>query len=149
MKRLVFAGLVALAAHVTANAQDTNKPVPKDSVRVSVPGCSKDYIFTAGRATEDQPGGNAVPEGMHLRMNAPKKTMAEIKGQEGSRIEITGLMKKGQVGQEGIAIGRGVRVLPGNSGPAAGSGGGMSSPGSSQVMIDVEGWWHIAGTCPR
>ena len=28
-------------------AQET-KPVPKDSVRVSVPGCTKGYIFTVG-----------------------------------------------------------------------------------------------------
>jgi hypothetical protein len=81
-------------------------------------------------------------------MNAPKNVMAEIKGQEGSRIEITGLIKKGQVGQEGVAIGRGIRVSPGNSGPSAGFGG-MPSPGSSQTMIDVEGWRHLPGECPR
>ena len=76
------------------------------------------------------------------------QNVRERSGQEGSRIEITGLIKKGQVGQEGVAIGRGIRVSPGNSGPSAGFGG-MSSPGSGQIMIDVEGWRHLPGECPR
>lgn len=147
-QHFLVALLVASTAFVAARAQE-QKPVPKDSVRLMVPGCSKGYVFTAAPAAEDQPGGTVVPPGTHLRMNGPKKTMAEIKGQEGSRIELTGLMKKGQVGQEGIAIGRGVRILPGNAGPSAGIGGGMQSPGAGQVMIDVEGWRHVPGDCPR
>lgn len=145
MKRLLFVAFTAATAIVTVTAQET-KPVPKDSVRVMVPGCSKNQMFTAGRASEDQPGGSVVPEGTHLRMNGPKKVMAEIKGNEGSRIEITGLIKKGQVAQPGVAIG-GVRIGPGTSGPSAGYGG--MSPGAGQLMIDVEGWRHIVGECPR
>src|SRR6266581_6809777 len=89
-----------------------NKPVPKDSVRVFIPGCTKGFIFTAGRRTEDEPGSVDVPQGMHLRMNGPKKMMAEIKAHEGSMIEITGLMKKGQYKPGGVRIG-GVRISPG------------------------------------
>src|SRR5437667_6918797 len=50
-------------------APQETKPVPKDSMRVSIPGCSKGYIFTAGRRTQDEPGSVDIPEGMHLRMN--------------------------------------------------------------------------------
>ena len=126
------------------------KPVPKDSVRVSIAGCARGYVFTAGRPAEDQ-GGNAVPEGMHLRMNGSKKLMGEIKATEGSRIEITGLVKKGQVGPDGIDIGRGVRVRPGGGGPSAPLGGslGVGAPSANQVMIDLEGWRQLAGDCPR
>lgn len=140
----MFIVAVALAAAV-AGAQEP-KPVPKDSVRVLVPGCSKGYIFTAGARTEDQPGGTAVPPGMHLRMAGPKALLAEIKAHEGSRIEITGLMKRGQQLPGGVGIGGGVRVGPG---PSAGSGTiGIGSPGGGQVIIDVEGWRRIAGDCP-
>jgi hypothetical protein len=138
----VVAAIVALTGPLAAQEQ---KPVPKNSVRVFVPGCSAGYIFTAGRRTEDQPGGSAVPEGMHLRMNGPKKLMAEIKAQEGSRIEITGLMKKGQGGPDGVNIGGGVRISPG---PAGSGGGMMPNPGASQIMIDVEGWRLVPGDCP-
>ena len=127
------------------SAQET-KPVPKDSVRVSIPGCTKGYIFTAGPRTQDEPGSVDVPEGMHLRMNAPKKMMAEIKAHEGSMIQIVGVMKKGQQNPTGVRIGRGVTVSPGPSGPGGGLGPGA---GVNQSVIDVEGWRPVAGSCPR
>jgi hypothetical protein len=141
MKTLVVlpAALVLLAGSLAA--QET-KPVPKDSVRVFVPGCSKGLIFTAARHTEDEPGGPVIPEGMHLRMSGPKTVLAEIKSHEGSRIEITGLMKKGQIGQDGVRIAPGVRV---SGGP---SGGALPNPSAGQTIIDVEGWRRLAGNCP-
>src|SRR4029079_13011361 len=101
------------------------KPVPKDSVRVSIPGCTKGYVLTASRRTTDQPGSVDVPEGLHVRMNGPKKLIAEIKAHEGSMIEITGLMKRGQFGPDGVGIGGGVRITPG---PAPSGGGAPPTP---------------------
>ena len=124
-------------------AQDT-KPVPKDSVRGSIPGCAKGYVFTAGPRTSDQVGRLDVPESMHLRMNGPKKLMAEIKAHEGSIIEITGLMKKGQYNRTGINVGGGVRITPGSS-PAAGS---PATTIASPSYIDVESWHQVEGNCP-
>ena len=118
------------------------KNVPSDSVRVFVAGCSKGYIFTAGRPIEDQPGGAVVPEGVHLRMSGPKKVIAEIKRHEGTRIEVTGLIKKGQVIQDGVRVG-GVRI--GGGLPVAG--GGVGSVRSEQIVIDLEGWRQAPGDC--
>ena len=133
--------LLAIAGFgMPLTAQET-KPVPKDSMRVSIPGCTKGQIFTAGRRTQDEPGSVDVPEGLHIRMNGPKKLMTEIKAHEGSMVQIVGLMKKGQFTPGGVAIGGGVRV----SGAA---GGGIPGPGAGQIMIDVEGWRPIAGSCP-
>lgn len=143
MKAIVL--IVAATMLSGPAAAQEKKSVPKDSLRVFIPGCSKGYVFTAGRRTEDQPGGAPIPEGMHLRMIGPKKLMAEIKGQEGSRIEITGLMKKGQAGQDGVALGGGVRV---SGGPSPTGGSRPPGPGISQVMIDVEGWRRVPGDCP-
>jgi hypothetical protein len=138
--------LTVVAAVLTAApAAQESKPVPKDSIRVLLPGCTKGLIFTAGHRTADQPGSVDIPEGMHLRMNGPKKMMAEIKAHEGSMIEITGLMKRGQFRPDGIGIGGGVRITPGR-GPAGGS----VSPNTdvNQVVIDVEAWRSIVGNCP-
>jgi len=121
------------------------KPVPKDSMRVRIPGCTKGYVFTAGPRTADEAGSIDIPQGTHLRMNGQKKMMAEIKVHEGSMIEITGLMKKGQYLPGGVGVGGGVRITPGSA-PAAG---GMSpSPTAGQAFIDVEGWRPVAGRCP-
>jgi len=142
MKTTIAIAVAVAVLNAPLVAQE-EKPVPKDSVRVAVPGCTKGYVFTAGRRTADQPGSGEIPEGMHLRMNAPKKLMAEIKAHEGSMIEITGLMKKGQY-NPGVGIGGGVRIAPGSA-----PGGGMSSaPMVNQIVIDVEGWRPAVGSCP-
>jgi len=120
------------------------KPVPKDSVRVTIPGCTRGYIFTAGRRTPDQPGSVDIAEGMHMRMNGPKKMIAAIKAHEGSMVEITGLVKRGQYNPEGVSIGGGVRVRPGQSPTGSLSG----APLASQILIDVEGWRTAVGDCP-
>jgi hypothetical protein len=138
--------VVAVAVAVLSRpfvAQE-NKPVPKDSVRVSIPGCTKGFIFTAGPRTQDEPGSVDIPGGMHLRMNGPKKMMAEIKAREGSKIEITGLMKKGQYKPDGVRIGGGVRITPG---PAP-TGGSLPGPSVNQIFIDIEGWRPVVGDCP-
>jgi hypothetical protein len=139
--------VIAIAVAVLSgplSAQE-QKPVPKDSVRVSVPGCTKGYIFTTTPRTLEEPGTVSLPVGMHLRMNVPKKMMAEIKAHEGSTIEITGLMKKGQYEPEGVGVGGGVRIAPG---PSPTDGGLARDPVASQIFIDVEGWRQVAGKCP-
>ena len=123
------------------------KPVPKNAVRVSIPGCTKGYVFTVGARTPDQPGTIDLREGMHLRMTGPKKLIGELKAHEGSMVEITGTMKKGQPNPEGIGIGGGVRVTPG-IGPG-GTGAGVSlMRGADVPIIDVEGWRQATGICP-
>jgi len=142
MKIAVILTVVTLNGPLVAQEK---KPVPKDSVRVSIPGCTKGYIFTAGRRTADQPGSVDIPEGMHLRMNGPKTIMKEIKGHEGSMIEITGLMRKGQNNPDGIGIGKGVRIMPG---PQGNGGTQPGNPIAGQTQIDVEGWRPAVGSCP-
>jgi hypothetical protein len=88
MRLIAAAVAVAAALSAPAGAQET-KPVPKDSMRVTVPGCTKGSVFTAAAKTEDQLGRADIPEGARLRMNAPKKLMAEIKAHEGQMIQIT------------------------------------------------------------
>ena len=135
--------VVSIAALSTLLMAQEPKPVPKDSVRVAIPGCTKGYVFTAAPRTLEEPGNFEIREGMHLRMNGPKKLMSEIKAHEGSTIEIVGLMKKGQY-NDGVNIGGGVRIGPGPTGPS----GRTPSPAANQIQIDVEGWRQIAGDCP-
>ena len=135
---------IAVAAACAFPTAQEEKPVPKDSMRVYVAGCTKGQVFTAGPRTEDPPSILEIREGMHLRMNGPKKLMAEIKAHEGSMIGITGLMKKGQYLPGGVNVGGGVRISPGTSGGVGTAGG----PYVEQAYIDVEGWRPVAGNCP-
>jgi hypothetical protein len=143
---LKIAVLIAVVtAGYTALVAQEQKPVPKNSVRVSIPGCSRGYVFTTGPRTADEAGSASVPDGLHVRMNGTKKLMAEIKAHEGSMIVITGTMKEGQFRPDGVNLGGGVRVGPG-VGPTGGSP--IGNPIANQIMIDVEGWRSIAGNCP-
>ena len=143
--RAVVAVAIAATSIAALAAQET-RPVPKDSVRVYLTGCTKGRVFTAGPRMEDPPSNAEVREGTHLRMNGSKKVMEEIKAHEGSMmVGITGLMKKGQYGPGGVSIG-GVRIAPQGSpsGPSAGIGG----AGIDQSFIDVESVRPVAGRCP-
>jgi len=142
MKALI---VVATALALSAPLVAQEKKIPKDSFRVTVPGCTKGMVFTAGPRTEDQPGRLDVPQGIHLRMNGPKKLIEEIRAHEGQMIQITGLMKKGQYNQQGFPIGGGVRVIPGTGGPV----GSRPTVGTEGVnYIDVESWQPAPGDCP-
>jgi hypothetical protein len=144
MTRIATVLVVGLISGAALVAQE-RKPVPKNSARVTIPGCTKGYIFTASRRTPDEPGSVDIPPGMHLRMNGPKSVMAEIKSHEGSMIAITGIMKKSQLNPTGVGIGGGVTIAPGAD-PTAGRPG---NPLGNQIVIDVEGWRPAVGECPR
>jgi len=144
MKRTTGISTVIVAILVAASiAAQEEKPVPKDSMRVSIAGCTKDYIFTVVRRTTDETRSNPVPAGTHFRMNGPRKMISEIRARQGSMIEITGLVLKGQYLDGGSSGGR-VRIGPGSA-PTAGS---SMSPTGSQNYIDVEGWRSIGDECP-
>ena len=121
------------------------KPVPKDSMRVSIPGCSKGYAFAVRHRPNEEASASSVPDGTRFRMNGPKKMMADIKTREGTMIEITGLVRRDDLRPSGIRIG-GVRIAPGRS---SGSGSVSSSPLGGQIAIDLEGWRSVPGDCPR
>jgi hypothetical protein len=143
--RITTAVIVALAVSGSVLSAQEPKPVPKDSMRVTVPGCTKGSVFTAAAKTEDQLGRADIPEGTRLRINAPKKLMAEIKAHEGQMIQITGLMKKGQYNETGIPVGGGVRVTPGSGGVSVG----RPSPTVGSVnYVDIESWQLAPGDCP-
>ena len=144
MKGTALVVALALPVAAAAGAQET-KPVPKGSTRIAIAGCSAGYVFTVGRPSDDSTSNPPLREGVHLRMNGAKKLIDEIKGQEGSRIEITGLVRNGQIPEDGIRVGGSGRVSGGPSGGA----GATLGPGVrvNQIMIDVEGWRRIVGDC--
>lgn len=122
------------------------KPVPKDSVRIFINGCARGRVFIVGERREDQPGRSDVRPGTRLRMNGPKKVMDEIKAREGTEVEITGLIRKGQDLPGGVALGGGVSI---GAGPPVGGNASRSPNMNIQVMIDVEGYRTLVGSCPN
>lgn len=132
--------VVGLAGSAVAQQE---KPVPKDSMRITIPGCSKGTAFTVMESPEHE-SRSSVPPGRRFRLAGPKALLNEIKSSEGTMIEITGLIRKGQLDQSGVPIGGGVRVGPSPS-PLGSAG---RDPNYNQIILDVEGWRALAGECP-
>ena len=136
-------GTIAVTAALVAGAGGQEKPVPKDSMRISIPGCSKGTAFVVMESPEHETRSDLRP-GRRFRLAGKKDVLKEIKRAEGQMIEITGLVRRGQI-EQGVAIGGNVRIGPG---PAPGSSVG-ANPNYEQIILDVEGWRPLAADCPR
>jgi hypothetical protein len=143
---IVIAVAAAFATASVLLAQE--RPVPKDSARISIPGCAKGTRFIVGRAPAHEPVRAEIAPGRRFRLNGKKPMMEEIKKQEGRMIEVTGLVRQSDLGGPGgIAIG-GVRI--GGGPPQAGTGGvgdARRNTGSLDAVIDVESWRALAEGC--
>src|SRR5688500_11933028 len=143
MKTLLSAALLA-AGVATASAQE--REIPKDSALVTVQGCARGRTFIVGPRSEHAPGNLEIEPGRRFRLNGPKKILDEIKKREATMVEVTGLVRKGQLsGPGGISVAGGrIRIggaLPQDTGPTR-------NMAYNEVVIDVEGWRNLAESCP-
>jgi len=124
------------------------RPVPSDSSRISIPGCSKDRQFVTAPAPEDEPIRSEIQPGRRFRLNGPKEILQAIERREGTLIEVTGLVRKSQVnGPGGIAIAGG-RIRIGGAVPQSPTNDPSRDPMYNVVVIDVESWRQLPGDCP-
>jgi hypothetical protein len=127
--------------------QAQERPIPKDSARISIPGCATGTRFIVGRAASHEPVRSDIAPGRRFRLNGKKDLINEIKRQQGSMIEVTGLVRQSDLREPGgVNIG-GVRI--GGGPPQAGRNDGRGNIGTLDAMLDVESWRPLAESCPR
>jgi len=146
MRTTLLLGLTLACGLVRLDAQE--KPLPKNEVRVQIPGCAYNRTFLSGSSPAGEPVG-AIKEGRRFKMNASKELLADIKKQEPSMIEITGRIRRADLDDtRGVDVGGGVRI--GGGRPQAPTSGGANRPdvGYSEVMIDVEAFRLLPDRCP-
>ena len=140
-----FAALLILLAASSSWPSAQEKPVPKDSMRLSISGCARGRVFTVDRNPEHEVGTTVIEYGTKARLEGPKKLLEEIKARERSMVEITGLMKLSDTQQPGIGLAGGrVRIAPAT--PLRR--GVPRDPGPQPPVIDVESWRLINASCP-
>jgi len=139
-----------LAAVVGVSAQETEKKVPKDSTRISIPGCSRGSAFVVTASPEAERTSTEIATGRRFRLTGQKSLLNEIKAHEGTIIEVTGIIKKSDLsGPGGISLGGG-RVRIGGGSPQAPVGGVVgNAPQSGNAILDVEGWRPLGESCPH
>jgi hypothetical protein len=138
-----------LTIGITAAAQE-EKPVPKDSVRVSIPGCSKGSAFVVTESPEGERTSIEIKTGRRFRLTGKKELLTEIKKREGNMIEVTGIIRRNDLeGPGGLTLGGG-RVRIGGQQPVSGAGSVTNrAPESANAILDVEGFRPLGETCPR
>ncbi len=145
MKGFLAPTLVLAMSLVTA-AQE--REVPKDSARISIPGCAKDRRFIVAQRLEGEPVRSDIRPGRRFRLNGPKKVLEEIRKQEGSMIEVTGLVRQSDLTERGVGVAGG-RVRIGGGAPQAPVGGTAGRDSTyNEVILDVEAWRPLPDSCP-
>jgi len=141
---------VAVALTCVAAAVAQERPVPRDSSRVSIPGCAHNRTFIVGRAPEGEPVRSDIEAGRRFKMNGEKQTLADIKAHERTLIEVTGLVRRADLDPpRGVGIAGG-RVRIGGGRPQSPIGNGpATSPAYAESIIDVESWRALPGDCPQ
>lgn len=129
-----------LVVGLTGFGAAQEKPVPKDSQRISITGCASGVVFTVVRAPQHELTSSVAP-GRRFRLAGKKEMINDIRAREGVMLEVTGLIKKGQLepGGSGVRMGPGPSPLGGTMGRNA---------NFDQVILDVENWRSIPGECP-
>jgi hypothetical protein len=148
MKVFLAISLICLM-YGAAAAQE--KPVPRDSSRISIPGCAKDRRFIVAERPGHMPVRSDIRPGRRFRLNGKKELLADLKKHDGTMIEVTGLVRKSDLQERGIGIAGG-RVRIGGGAPRApmgGRGGGVGTdPIYDEAIIDVESWRPLPDSCP-
>ena len=141
--------VLCLSIGISLGAQE-EKPVPKDSVRVSIPGCSKGSAFVVTDSPEAERTSIEIKTGRRFRLTGKKDLLNEIKQREGYMIEVTGIIRRNDLqGPGGVTLGGG-RVRIGGGQPVAGAGSSVNrAPESVNAVLDVEGFRPLGEPCPR
>jgi hypothetical protein len=126
--------------------QAQERPIPKDSARISIPGCATGTRFIVGRAASHEPVRSDIAPGRRFRLNGKKDLINEIKRQQGSMIEVTGLVRQSDLREPGGVNVGGVRI---GGGPPQAGAGGRGNIGTLDAVLDVESWRPLAESCPR
>jgi hypothetical protein len=139
---LVAVAVVALGV-VGLLAQE--REVPKDSSRITIPGCAKGTRFIVGRGPAHEPVRSGLEPGRRFRLNGKKDLINEIKKQEGHMVEVTGLVRQSDLaGPGGVVVG-GARI--GGGPPQSGMPDARRNTGSLDPVIDVESWRPLPEGC--
>lgn len=140
--------LVALALTTAGLVYAQEREIPRDSERISIPGCAKGRTFIVASTPEHEPVRSELAPGRRFRLSGEKKLLEDIKRREGMMIEVTGLVRKAQLaGPGGVSVAGG-RIRIGGSVPQDPISSPTRDPGYNQAVLDVEGWRQLTEPCP-
>lgn len=141
--------IALLAVVITAPLSGQEREVPKDSVRLTIPGCVEGRTFIVMRRDRPEPIDVEVQPGRRFRMNGKKDLLKDMQSQKATMIEVTGLVRRSQVTERGVSVAGGrVRIGGGQPQAPMGGGGVGQSAYYNEAILDVESWRSLPDSCP-
>ena len=144
--RVVLACVLAAVPLVAQQEQEKPKPVPKDSLRVIITGCVKGRVIRAADVRQTDTTSGIDVRSKTFRLEGKRDVMNGVKGVDGERAEITGLIKKSALISPGMSVAGGRVVIGGGNNGTAGSTG-RPDPAANVLVLDVESVQGLGGTC--
>ena len=141
--------LLALVLAMPLSGQEQEPKVPKDSVRLSIPGCVEGRRFIVMQRERTEPvDSSGVQPGRRFRLNGKKQMLLEMQEQKATMIEVTGLIRRSEVAERGVKVAGGRVRIGGNQPQAPISGGVGRDSGYNEAILDVESWRSLPDRCP-
>ena len=139
LARLTIAVLLAaasLAAHPQDPPQEEKLPkVPKDSLLATVEGCLKGRVIRAYDVRQPDTTTGIEIKNKSFRIEGKKDVINDVKKNDGQHVEITGIIKKSALIEQGMKF-KGGRVVVGGGTSSAGMSG-APDPAENVVIIDA------------
>ncbi len=149
-----LASLLVVIGQVSgAGRQAQEKPVPKDSSRITVSGCLKGKsLLIAIPRPGAEPVTGPVDRGSRLRLVGKKELLNEIRAHKENLVEVTGLAKISALSpaNQGVPIGMGGKIRigggPPNRDPTQSDA--LRDPLANEIVLDAESWRPLPEACP-
>ena len=141
--------LLVLVVAAPMSGQEQEPKVPKDSVRLSIPGCVEGRRFIVMQRESPEPvDPSGIQPGRRFRLNGKKHMLLEMQEQKATMIEVTGLIRRSEIEERGVKVAGGRVRIGGNQPQAPVSGGIGRDSGYNEVILDVESWRSLPDRCP-
>ena len=150
---MLYQGLLAAVVHANGAGQTQEKPVPKDSERITVSGCLKGKsLLIAIPRPGAEPVTGPLGRGSRLRLIGKKELLNEIRAHKDYLVEVTGLAKISDLSpaNQGVPIGMGGKIRlgggPPNRDPTQSDS--LRDPYGNDIVLDTESWKPLPEACP-
>ena len=148
MKTLAVALLLALAAaqqnNPTADKTQERPRVPEDSIELVVSGCLKGRVLAVSDARQTDTQSGPIVRSRSFRLAGRGDLMKAVKKEDGHFVEVTGIVKRSDLDEKGMRIGK--RVAIGSGSPVAATKT-MPDPAANVAVMDITSLRHRSTSC--
>ncbi len=133
---LITALVLALGLGAPQEGKQEKPRVPKDSIELVVTGCLSGRVLAISDVRQTDVASGPDIRSRSLRVAGKKDVMKEIKRENHHLVEVTGIVRRSDLSEPGIHIGKGIVI--GGGKPMAGTSGARPAPTEFIPVIDVQ-----------